>query len=405
MTSAWRIRSVTVIPCDGSPPLSDVAVLGEGSRISDIVALSDQHNTSTGSYAFDIDGSGKYLIPGLVNAHEHLDMHRTPGTMHQRMDATPEQLTIRSSRNASWDLANGVTSVRDLGSKDASNIQIREAIEHGLLAGPRVVACGQMIAMTGGHGQPLCVEVDGVDSALRETRRQLKLGADVIKVCASGGVVARERENPWHAELSPEEIGAIVAEAHRRGVRVAAHAQPPAAIEMSVNAGVDSIEHGAFMNQDCAEMIAQSGTYYVPTIGDTVNVIAHGKQLGRPDWMIEAARNSLEHRREAVRLAIAAGAKFAAGTDVAGELGGEMAELVHCGMRPIDALIAGTAGGADLLGLAETGTIAPGQIADMVLLESDPLQNLAAIEGTISLVFKAGVMYDPNALKAAWRIA
>lgn len=403
MTTGWRIRNVTVIACDGSAPNAAMTVTGSGTEILAVTAA-DQNAPHDTDLSFDIDGSGKYLIPGLVNAHEHLDMHRTPGTMHERMQAPAEQLVLRAARNAAWDLANGVTAIRDLGSMNASNIQIRDAIDQGRMVGPTVVACGQMIAMTGGHGQPLCVEVDGPVEALRETRRQLKLGADVIKVCASGGVVARERENPWLAELSLEEIRAIVAEAHMRDTKVAAHAQPPAAIEMSVKAGVDSIEHGAFMDKKCAEMIAEAEVFYVPTIGDTVNVIAHGHELGRPAWMIEAAAASLDRRRNAVSLALDAGVRFATGTDVAGELGGEMAELVRCGMDPMDALMAATSGGAALLGLERTGTVEPGMTADLVLLDSDPLTDLASLESTIHSVIKGGVMYDPTGLKSAWSI-
>ncbi len=399
------IRGATTIPCSGAELIAQSVVVVEGDRITavagerDLPALRegwDRHLDTV-----EIDGSGQYLIPGLINLHEHLDMHRIPGTMHQRVAGPPESLILNSARNALIDLAMGVTSLRDLGSKNATNIVLRDAINADRLVGPRIHACGQMISITGGHGQPLCAEGDGVDGIRRVTREQIKRGADVIKVCASGGVVAMRRESPWVQQLSDEELLSAVTEAHRAGLRVASHAQPPVAIQASVRAGVDTIEHGAFMDEQSADLMAQHNVAYVPTIDDSISVADHGRELNRPEWMIESARASIASRVRAVELAVRVGLELGVGSDVAGECGREMAHLVACGLTTQQALDAGTRNGARILGvMEELGTIEPGKLADLVLLARNPLDDPRACDDSVNLVVKNGNVHRPNELRS-----
>ena len=392
MSSTIVIRGATAIPCNGASPIPDAVVAIEGDRIAFVGATSDEAAQGRGSGEVrEIEATGMYLIPGLVNLHDHLDMHRIPGTMHDRVAGPPELTILNSARNALISVAKGVTTIRDLGSKDATNIVMRNAIAARRVIGPRVHACGQMISITGGHGQPLCAEGDGVDGIRHVTREQIKKGADVIKVCASGGVVAMKHESPWAQQLTDEELLAAVTEAHRAGLRVASHAQPPVAIQASVRAGVDTIEHGAFLDRETAALMAEHEVVFVPTVDDSVSVADHGADLSRPAWMVEAARASIDSRMRAITYAIEAGVVLGVGSDVAGECGREMAHLVACGLTPIQALEAGTRVGAETMGLQnDLGTIDPGKLADLVLLARDPLYDLKACDDAVEVVIKGG---------------
>jgi imidazolonepropionase-like amidohydrolase len=402
MSPSLVIRGATTIPANGSDPIPDSIVVIDGDRIAWVGSPRDETRLEAANGAPEIDAAGQYLIPGLVNLHDHLDMHRIPGTMHDRV-AGPTELTILNSvRNALISLAMGVTTIRDLGSKDATNIVMRDAVAAGRLMGPRIQACGQMISITGGHGQPLCAEGDGVDGIRRVTREQIKRGADVIKVCASGGVVAMKHESPWAQQLSDEELGAAVSEAHRAGLRVASHAQPPKAIQASVRAGVDTIEHGAFMDRETAALLAEHEVVFVPTVDDSVSVADHGLDLSRPAWMVEAARASIDSRMQAITYAIEAGVVLGVGSDVAGECGREMAHLVACGLTPMQALEAGTRVGAKTIGLEDDlGTVEAGKLADLVLLSRDPLADLSACDEAVEVVVKNGVPVRARELLAA----
>ena len=399
------IRGATAITCAADEPITRSVVVVERGRIasvSEAERYSAADSGETNGSSLEIDASNLFLIPGIVNLHEHLDMHRIPGTMHDRVAGPPEALILNSARNALIDLSMGVTTVRDLGSKDGTNLVVRDAIDQMRIAGPRVHACGQMISITGGHGQPLCVEGDGPDGIRRVTREQIKRGADVIKVCASGGVVAMRRESPWAQQLTDEELQAAVDEAHRAGLRVASHAQPPTAIAASVRAGVDSIEHGAFLDRESAEQMADAGVAFVPTVDDSVTVAEFGQELHRPTWMIEAARASIDSRMNAIRLAIHAGVQLGVGSDVAGECGREMQHLGDCGLTPLQALQAGTRNGAQVLGVeSDLGTIEVGKVADLVLLSRNPLDDLRACDDSVELVIKGGEPHRPSELVAA----
>jgi imidazolonepropionase-like amidohydrolase len=347
-----------------------------------------------------VDATGRWVIPGLINLHEHLDMHNVRGSMHDRVAGPVRTLVPRVVRNAILSLAAGITTVRDLGSKGCTNIVMRNVVDAGQFVGPRILACGQMISATGGHGQPLCAEADGADGMRRVTRLQIKRGADVIKVCASGGVVAMPRENPWAQQLSDEELAAVVTEAHRHGLQVAAHAHPPAAIRASVLAGVNTIEHGAFLDEECADLMAARSVSMVPTVDDSFVVAAEGERHGRPRWMMDNAARSIDARMKSIGLAIGAGVRLGAGTDVVGRLGHELAHLAEAGLTARQALAAGTSGAADILGLGDLGRVQAGAAADLVILRRDPLADLTACDTDVALVVRAGTVLDPTALRA-----
>lgn len=379
----------------GQPPSSGKVVLIEGNKITDV---SDDGSTNLDDYDV-VDASAQYVIPGLVNAHVHLEMHRQLGTMHTRYARPASSVFMSAVENTVAELAMGVTTVRDLGSIGTTPADLRDKVEAGELAGPRIQAAIQMISMTGGHGQPLCYEADGIDEITRAVRVQVKKGADVIKLCASGGVVAAIREDPWNQELSTEEMTAAVLTAHRAGLRVSAHCQPPQAVKAAITAGVDTIEHGAFLDDEGAEMMRDNGTYYVPTMDDSWMAVEFGDELGRPKWIQESAKASLEHRVKAFGRAIEAGVTIGVGTDGASEMGREMHRMVESGFSPEQALIAATHNGAELMGLKDSlGTIEPGKSADLVILDKNPLEDVRVVDDSVVMVVKDGRPHDPNAL-------
>lgn len=378
--------------------VTNALVLISGNKITEVRA--DDSNSPLDGYQV-IDASQQFVMPGLVNAHVHLEMHRQLGTMHTRYQRPESAIFLTAVENMFVGLAMGVTTVRDLGSIGTTPADLRDKVDAGEIAGPRIQAAIQMISMTGGHGQPLCYEADGVDGMTKAVRLQVKRGADVIKLCASGGVVAAIREDPWNQELSTEEMAAAVLAAHRAGLRVSAHAQPPQAVKAAVIAGVDTIEHGAFLDDEGAEMMRENGTYYIPTMDDSWMAVEFGDELGRPKWIQESAKASLDYRVKAFGRAIDAGVIIGVGTDGASEMGREMHRMVESGFSSAQALVAATHNGAELMGLQDSlGTIEAGKLADLVILDEDPLDDVRVVDSAVSLVVKDGMTYTPSALLA-----
>src|SRR5690625_2367461 len=275
------IRGAEAITCAETESVPDSVVVIEGDRITevrpaggfDVEAAASQRDTTV------IDATGKYLIPGLVNLHEHLDNHRGTGSFQERLHEPIEHGVIRGNRNLLTSLAYGVTTVRDTGSKGGTNIAFRNAVEAGQAIGPRIFPSGSPICMTGGHGAGLAIEADGPDAVRAAARQQLKAGADVIKIMASGGFVSLGNDHPWAAQFTEEEIRAACEEAHNSGKTVACHAHPPEAIRIALAAGVDTIEHGALMNEESVELIEKHGAHLVPTLDESHMIAERGEEL------------------------------------------------------------------------------------------------------------------------------
>lgn len=396
------IKGVEAITCVGSESVPNAVVEIEGSTITkvcpagefDLEAADSARNTHI------IDGTGKWLIPGLVNLHEHIDNHRGTGSFQERVREPLSSGIIRGTRNLLISLARGVTTVRDTGSKGGTNIDFRNAVAAGQLIGPRIFPSGSPICMTGGHGAGLAIEADGADEVRAAARAQLKAGAEVIKIMASGGFVSLGNDHPWAAQLTEDEIRAACDEAHKSGKTVACHAHPPAAIKVALAAGVDTIEHGALMNEESVELIDKHGAYLVPTLDETHMIVEFGEELRRPQWLIEVCRKKNEKQAEIFAQAVRGKLRCGVGTDVAGEMGREMSHMADAGMSTMDVLIAGTLHGAKVLQIEdEIGTIEVGKLADLVLLDRDPRSDLRVCDQP-TLVLKSGVVHDPAVLVA-----
>ncbi len=385
------LRNATVFDGTGAPPRSGLDVLVEGDRIaavgSDLAARAD---------AEALDLTGRTLMPGLIDCHVHLTFMGDPNEV---SPATPVPvLAWNAAENARHTLEAGVTAVRDLGAREAVAILLRDAVAAGRLPGPHIRAAGAAICMTGGHGWWIGRLADGADEVRRAVREQLRAGADCIKLIATGGVMT-PGVDPRSPQLTEEELRAGVEEAHKAFQKVGSHAQATAGIKNAVRAGVDSIEHGIYLDDEAIAEMKARGTFLVPTLVAPENISRHGVKAGIPAYMVEKSDRAREAHRESFRLAVRAGVRIAMGTDAGtpfnrhGANAEEIALMVECGLPPRDALVAATRNAAELLDmLDDAGTIAPGKRADLLIVDGDPLADVRVLcdPTRIIAVLKAG---------------
>ena len=371
-----------------------------------VVVIQDENIVSVGRgadlppEADVVDLGDVTLLPGLIDAHVHL-VWNASAEPHELVAREGRALTaLRCAHSAALHLRAGVTTVRDTGATDALSVDVARAVELGVLPGPRVVAAGRVVAMTGGHAWFLGREADGPDAVRQAVRDELKGGASCIKFMASGGVYGHAEE-PGAPQLTVEEMRAGVEEAHKAGRKVAAHAYSVEAISNALEAGVDSIEHGSFLDAKTAKRMREEGVYLVPTISVYTAMYAKGQELGAPDYIQRKTPEVLDASREAFRLAMEVGVPIAAGTDCGapghphGSLPEELRLMVEAGATPMQALHFGTASAAELLGIGEElGTLEPRKKADLVAVTGNPLQDIDALRD-VRLVLRNGAKVWP----------
>lgn len=393
------LHGMTLIDGRGGASIPDAFVRIEQQRVLEVGTV-DQLVMSDQETALDL--SGQTVMPGLINAHEHLTFKRYQGSFQDvATQWTDGRLLLHGAASCLVSLSEGVTTVRDIGGKGLTNLLLKQAVESGSLAGPRIVANGQPIAMTGGHGWQISREVDSADEARRAARELLHAGADFIKCMASGGFVALDQDQPDSAQLTVDEMRAAFDEAHKAGKKTTVHAHPPGAIRAAIEAGVDCVEHGALLDHPTAELMAKEGVFLVPTLSALQITAEKGTQMGRPSWLVAKSREQAGAPANGFRYALQAGVRIAAGVDSIGEMQREMELMVDNGFTAMQAIVAATSAAADCLDVADSvGTVEPGKQADMVVLDGDPLRDLAAFE-RVRYVFKGGVQYQPADLKAA----
>lgn len=350
--------------------------------------------------ASEIDLAGKYVMPGLIDAHVHLDLiAETAPYAHWRRP--PFERALGLAGNGLTALRHGITALRDLGCADDSVIQYARLAEHGRLLGPRVIAAGRWVCMTGGHGWEYGREADGEAEVRKAVREQIRAGAGVIKLMATGGLSTPG--SPHSAELTSAELTAGADEAHKAGLRVAAHAHAAAGIRAALAAGVDSVEHGAFLGDaELAEM-RRLGTFLVPTAVAVENV-RPGSGID-PD-VIEKTEAAREIFHANTAKALGSGVRIAAGTDagtalnpVGTSLLSELKLYVQLGASTRDALAAATVHAGSLLG-GGLGVIEPGRPADLLILSRNPVSDLDALN-EISGVIIRGRLLRPEDLDTA----
>jgi imidazolonepropionase-like amidohydrolase len=399
-------RHATVLACTGADPVDDATVIVEGAVIKDVLT-SAREATRVGGEV--IDCRGRTVMPGLIDAHVHVCAVEVDLAA-QRRDYPTSLLAYAVAKMIRQALDQGFTTVRDAGGADWG---MKEAVDRGLIPGPRMFVSGHPLSQSGGHGdsrtraehQAGCycgAEIgmvpniaDGVDEVRRAVRTQLRRGADAIKVMAGGGV-ASPTDRLESPQYQPDELGAAVAEAEAAGTYVLAHAYTPAAIRNAVQAGVRSIEHGNFLDEATAKLMAASGTFLVPTFVTYEKLHEQGRergltaaQLAKLDLVLGRGLDGLRHARDA-------GVRIGSGSDLLGPLARHQARELAIKASMLGAhqtLIATTKTNAELLGIgAETGTIEPGKRADLLVVQGDPLADIAVLQQPDHLmaIVKAG---------------
>ena len=381
--------------------LTDQIIWIEGDRIKEVGKASEISGRLPAGVKV-IDLSNATVLPGLIDCHTHLTM--TPydsGPAGMRKSYPRQALT--GARNARVTLEAGFTTVRNVGANGYSDIALRDAINAGDVPGPRMLASGPALGITGGHADNNFLApqynwsddgvADGVNGVTLKVRQDIKYGADVIKFMATGGVLS-EGDNPALAQYSPEEMKAIVDTAHGLDRRVAAHAHGATGIKYAVLAGVDSIEHGSYINDEDIQLMKQHGTYLVPTVYLEDWLMENLQTLGLTPNMIEKAKMVLPIAQEHLSHAFKEGVKVAFGTDAAvyphGLNAHEFGKMVSMGMTPLQSIQAATVNAADLIGWTDrVGTIEEGKFADIIAVQGDPLADVRVLEN-VRFVMKGG---------------
>jgi imidazolonepropionase-like amidohydrolase len=354
---------------------------------------------STRDEVFDI--SGKSIFPGMIDAHVHLCLDGSPDPMTSLLKDSTPQLTLKAAHHARQTLNAGVTTIRDMGGKDYVDIAIRDGIESGLLQGPRMICSGRVVCMTGGHGWQFGREADGTDEVREAVREQLKAGVDFIKLMATGGVMTKGVD-PGATQFTLEELLAGVEEARKAGRRTATHAQGTEGIKNSLRAGVNSIEHGFFLDDEAIELMLEMNAYLVPTLNAPYQIIRGGIKGGVPRYAVEKSKAVMKSHFQSVRRAYKAKIPTAMGTDAGtpfnchGENLKEMELLVKAGMTQMEAMIATTKIASEVLGMEKKiGTLEKGKLADLIVVDGNPLKDIRVLQekDNILAIVKEGCFY------------
>jgi len=404
------IRNATLINGTGQAPLPKAAVLVKENRI-EAVGTVDSIKLPNESI-HEVDAGGGYLLPGFIDTHVHL--------MFEGVNIVKELVTPFSMRffNAVKYMRNtinaGITSVRDAAGADAG---VKQAVETEVVLGPRMQISITALSITGGHGDgwtPSGVDfngptypgapdnrVDGVDACRQKVREVLRAGADIIKICSTGGVLS-PTDHPEFTQFSPEELDVIVREAaYRRGVKVMAHAQGAEGIKNAIRAGVHSIEHGIFLDDEAIELMLKHGTFLVPTLLAPLAVLEAGEKGGMPEYGVRKAKEVVEIHSDSIARAYKAGVKISMGTDAGVMPHGtnlrELGLMVNIGMTPMESIVATTKKAAECLGWEDNaGTIETGKLADLVIAKTDPIKDIRSLENNDNIVM---VMKDGKVVK------
>ncbi len=405
------IRNTTLIDGNGGKPLQNAAILIRDNKIEAVGT--EQGIKLPNATIKQIDAKGGTLLPGLIDTHVHLLMQDINLVAMMQM---PYSLSYyKAAKYMAATIDAGITTVRDAGGAD---LGMKQAVEQGLVIGPRMQISITALSITGGHGDgmmPSGVNLsffpstpgrpdnicDGVEGVRRKVREVLRAGADVVKICSTGGVLS-PTDHPEFTQFSPEELDVIVREAaYRKGVKVMSHAQGLEGIRNAVEAGVHSIEHAIYLDEPLCELMIERGTYIVPTLLAPVSVLEQGKASGMPDYGIRKSAEVIEAHRESIALAHKMGVNIAMGTDAGVMPHGtnlrELGLMAGIGMSPMETIVATTKTAADCLGWQDrVGTLEAGKLADVIISRVDPLTNLKGLENTNNIAF---VMKDGAILK------
>lgn len=398
------IKAGKLIDGKGGKPILDAAVIIEDGIIREVGEAKKMALPETAAI---IDLGDKTILPGMIDCHVHIGSN---GEARYEMLTVKELIpykALKAAVNARTDLEAGFTTLRDMGEIGYIDIAVRQAINNGMYIGPRLVVSGHALSITGGHGDTHYVPevkvtskvgvVDGADAARKAAREQLKYGADVLKLCATGGVMSEGTE-PGAQQLSYDEMKAAIDEFKKLGKNSAAHAQGTKGIKAAIRAGITSIEHGFFLDAEAIQMMLDNNVYFVPTLVAVHGIVTHGIEAGIPEYAVNKARMAQGAHLDSFRRALAAGVKIAMGTDAGtpfnyhGKNAFELELLVQAGMTSQQAIQAATKTAAELLQVdGKVGTLEVGKFADVIAVDGDPLADVKILQD-VKFVMKEGVV-------------
>jgi imidazolonepropionase-like amidohydrolase len=382
--------------------LSDQIVVFDD--IGAVTAVGPAASTKLSAGVSAIDLSSATCLPGLIDVHTHITLDPS-GSGYEALGISVPREAVTGVKNARTTLHAGFTTIRNVGAGSYTDVAVRDGINAGEIEGPRMLVSGPPLGITGGHcdNDLLPFEyhdkaqgvADGPWAARAKVREVIKYGADVIKVCASGGVLSKG-DQPGTPQYSFEELQAIVTEAHKLGRKVAAHAHGTQSIKDAINAGIDSIEHSSLIDDEGIALAKQHGTYLDFDIYNDDFILQEGAKAGMLPESIEKEKKIGRLQRENFRRAFQAGTKMAFATDAGvyphGDNAKQFGKMVEWGMKPLDAIQAATVNAADLLGWADkVGAIEPGHYADIIAVNGDPLSNVRLLE-SVKFVMKGGAV-------------
>ncbi len=382
------LRAPRLLDGTGAPAVPDAALLLSGGRVA--YAGPAAGLPSDADQAPSLNFPEATLLPGLVDVHVHLVASGGPD-LAADVPKTEAERTLAAVVNARRQLEAGVTLVRDLGAPGAEAVLVGRAVEAGTIAGPRVLASGPAVTMTGGHIAYIGRVTDGVDAMRAAVRANLALGAGCIKVVATGGVLTMGID-PREASYTQLELEALVSEAHRLGLTVAAHAIGEGGVVAALTAGVDSIEHGMFLDDASIELFGSTGARYTPTFSAPHGILG-GPSV--PGWIKDRARPAADAQIASFQAAVRAGVRVVAGTDAGtpdnphGGVAREVAFMVEAGLDTLTAVRAATGEAADLLGVPDRGVLRPGAAADVLVASGDVAADITGLQRPVA-VFQGG---------------
>jgi len=376
--------------------LERATVLVRGERIAKVT----EGEAHVPKDARRISLAGRMLFPGFIDCHVHLCFDASADPVCSLLSEPAAMTALKGAGFARQTLMAGITSVRDMGGRDGVDLTLREAVRSGLIPGPRVLASGRVICMTGGQAWQVGEEADGPDEVVKAVRKQIKAGVDFVKFMSTGGVMTPGVE-PGNEQFTEEEIRSGIQEAHKAGKRTAAHAQGREGILIALRSGIDSIEHGIFLDDEVVSGMVRGNVPLVPTLSALYRIVDRGVDAGIPAFAVNKARRVKPFHLESVQMAREAGVRVAMGTDAGTPFnlhGGNLAELQHLvalGFSTTEAVDAGTRIAAEVLGVEnELGTIDEGKLADLVVVAGNPLEKIGLLSEpeAILMVMQGGVL-------------
>lgn len=403
------IKNGRIIDGLGTEPIEKGIVVYDGNKL--VFVGQEEDYEATGDEQA-IDAQGGTILPGFIDTHVHVMMEYD--SVQKRLETPFSYKFYQAAEYMRKTLDAGITSVRDALGAD---LGVKKAVEEGLVAGPRLQLSINALTITGGHGDGYTTSgqtvellqadypgmpdgrADGVEEVRKKVREMLRAGAEVIKVHATGGVLSAT-DHPEFTQFSLEELKVIVEEAEfRKGIKVMAHAQGAEGIKQAVRAGIHSIEHGIFLDDEAIDLMKEHGTFLVPTLLAPVSVLEMAEELGMPDSAVQKAKEAVDIHRESVAKAHKAGVNIAMGTDAGvmphGRNLRELELMTEVGLSPMEAIVATTKTAAECLRWQDkVGTLEAGKLADIVVVKGNPLENIASLSNTdtIQLVIKDGIV-------------